>query len=128
MSFQDGIYLTLEAHHVVDADAIGVLKETFDCLETNTDGLREFFRNIDTAHIQCSAFCAVVKEPKELYKCNFNAGRVFLYREFPKSLKVDEDTISGCIYIGDNDQVCIYLRKSLNLPYDNLITNFKIRE
>lgn len=121
MSFQDGICLTLEAHHVMDCGVIGVLKEAFDNLETNMDGLREFFRNIDTAHIQCSALCA-----KELYKCNFNAGRVFLYREFPKPLKIDEDTISGCIYIGDNDQVCIYLRKSLNLPYGDLISNFTI--
>ena len=119
MSFQDGICLTLEAHHVRDCGVIGVLKETFDSLETNMDGLREFFRNIDTVHIQCSALCA-----KELHNCNFNAGRVFLYREFPKSLKVDEGTISGCIYIRDNDHVIMYLRKSLNLPYDNLITNF----
>ena len=122
MSFQGGVCLTLEAHHVADSGVIRVtVKDTFDCLETNMDGLREFLRNIDTAHIQCSVFCA-----KELYKSNFNSGRVFLYREFPKSLKVDEDTLSGCIYIESEDRVCVYLRKSLNLPYDNLITNFKI--
>ena len=122
MSFQGGICLTLEAHHVADSGVIRVtVKDTFDCLETNMGGLREFLRNIDTAHIECSMFCA-----KELYKSNFNSSRVFLYREFPKSLKVDEDTLSGCIYIESDDHVCIYLRKSLNLPYDNLITNFKI--
>lgn len=122
MSFQGGICLTLEAHHVADSGVIRVtVEDTFDCLETNMGGLREFLRNIDTAHIQCSVFCA-----KELYKSNFNLGRVFLYREFPKSLKVDEDSLSGYIYIESDDRVCICLRKSLNLPYDNLITNFKI--
>ena len=121
MSFQGGICLTLKAHHASDSGVVDVLNETFDCLETNMDGLREFFRNVDTANIQCNITCA-----KELYKCNFNAGRIFLCKEFPKTLKVDKDTLSGCIYIESDDRVCIYLRKSLNLPYDNLITNFKV--
>lgn len=121
MSFQGGICLTLKAHHAADDGVVDVLNETFDCLETNTDGLREFFRNVDTANIQCSITCV-----KELYKCNFNSGRIFLCREFPETLKVDKDTISGYIYIESDDRVCIYLRKALNLPYDNLITNFKI--
>lgn len=121
MSFQGGICLTLEAHHAADGGVVDVLNEMFDCLETNMGGLREFLRNIDTVHIQCSVFCA-----KELHKSKFNSGRIFLCRKFPKSLKVDEDTLSGYIYIESDDRVCICLRKSLNLPYDNLITNFKI--
>ena len=122
MSFQDGICLTMVALCAKDSnEAFGILADTFDRLETNVGGLHEFFRNVDTAHIQCSIMCA-----KELYKCNFNSGRVFLYREFPRSLEVDKDTISGYIYIESDDRVCICLRKSLNLPYDNLITNFKI--
>lgn len=122
MSFQKGIELILKAHTVRDGAMIGYRNDMFDTLDTNVDGLREFLRNIDTAHIRCSEQCA-----KELlYKCNFNSGRVFLYREFPRSLEVDKDTISGYIYIESDDRVCICLRKSLNLPYDNLITNFKI--
>ena len=121
MSFQNGICLTLKAYRVLDCGVLDVLEETFDYLETNMDGLREFFRNVDTVHIQCSALCA-----KELHQCDYNAGRVFLYREFPWSLKVDEGTISGWVYIKNSDYVLMCLRKSLNLPYDNLITNFKI--
>ena len=95
----------------------------FDVFDTNTDGLRELLRSVDTAHIVCSNECA-----KKLHKCNFNSGRVFLYRKFPASMKVDENTISGYIFIENPDRICIILRKSLKLPYDDLITNFKLRD
>lgn len=121
MSFQKGIELILEAHTVRDGAMIGWRNDMFDTLDTNVDGLREFLRNIDTAHIRCSEKCA-----KELLqKCNFNSGRIFLYREFPSSRAYS--TIHGGIWIGDSDQVSIVIRKSLNLPYDDLITNFKMR-
>lgn len=122
MSFQKGIELILEAHTVRDGVAIGYRNDMFDTLDTNGDGLREFFRNIDTAHIRCSETCA-----KELLqKCNFNSGRIFQYREFPSSRAYS--TIHGGIWIGDSDRATIVIRKSLNLPYDDLITNFKIRK
>lgn len=122
MSFQKGIELILEAHTVRDGMMIGWRNDMFDTLDTNIDGLREFLRNIDTAHIRCSEECA-----KELLqKCNFNSGRIFLYREFPPSRVYS--TVHGGIWIGDSDQESIIIRKSLKLPYDDLITNFKIRE
>lgn len=122
MSFQKGIELILEAHTVRDGMMIGWHNDIFDALDTDINGLNEFLRNIDTAHIRCSEKCA-----KELLqKCNLNSGRIFLYREFPPSRAYS--TIRGGIWIGDSDQVTIVIRKSLNLPYDDLITNFKIRE
>lgn len=122
MSFQKGIELILEAHTVLDGMMIGWHNDIFDALDTDINGLNEFLRNIDTAHIRCSEKCA-----KELLqKCNLNSGRIFLYREFPPSRAYS--TIHGGIWIGDSDQVTIVIRKSLNLPYDDLITNFKIRE
>ena len=121
MSFQKGIELILEAHIVRDGAMIEWRNDMFDTLDTSVDGLREFLRNIDTAHIRCSEQCA-----KELLqKCNFNSGRIFLYREFPSSRTYS--TIHGGIWIEDSDQVSIVIRKSLNLPYDDLITNFKMR-
>ena len=122
MSFQKGIELILEAHTVLDGMTIGWCNDMFDALDTDINGLNEFLRNIDTAHIRCSEKCA-----KELLqKCNLNSGRIFLYREFPSSRAYS--TIHGGIWIGDSDQASIIIRKSLNLPYDDLITNFKIRE
>lgn len=118
MSFQNGINLTFEA---IDNQYVTTDQNVFDVLDTNTDGLRELLLNVDTAHIVCSNECA-----KKLHKCKFNSGRVFLYRKFPASMKVDNNTVSGAIFIGDSDKVYVTLRKSLNLPYDNLITNFKI--
>lgn len=123
MSFQKGIELILEARTVQDGEWIGYRNDIFDTLDTNVDGLRELLRNVATAHIACSKECV-----KVLHKCNFNSGRIFLHREFPKSMCVDANTISGHIYVGDSNKVVVVLRKSLNLPYDNLITNFKIRE
>ena len=121
MSFQKGIELILEAHTVRDGAMIEWRDDMFDTLDTSVDGLREFLRNIDTAHIRCSEKCA-----KELLqKCNFNSGRIFLYREFPSSRAYS--TIHGGIWIEASDQVSIVIRKSLNLPYDDLITNFKMR-
>ena len=121
MSFQKGIELILEAHTVRDGAMIEWRNDMFDTLDTSVDGLREFLRNIDTAHIRCSE-----KGAKELLqKCNFNSGRIFLYREFPSSRAYS--TIHGGIWIGDSDQASIIIRKSLNLPYDDLITNFKMR-
>lgn len=122
MSFQKGIELILEAHTVLDGMMIGWHNDIFDALDTDINGLNEFLRNIDTAHIRCSEKCA-----KELLqKCNLNSGRIFLYREFPSSRAYS--TIHGGICIGDSNQATIVIRKSLNLPYDDLITNFKIRE
>lgn len=122
MSFQKGIELILEAHTVRDGMMFGWCNDTFDTLDTDISGLNEFLRNIDTAHIRCSEICA-----KELLqKCNFNSGRIFLYREFPPSRVYS--TVHGGIWIGDSDQASITIRKSLNLPYDDLITNFKIRD
>lgn len=120
MSFQNGIDLILEA---VEQPCVTTNHNVFDVLDTNIDGLRELLRNVDTAHIVCSNECA-----KKLYKCGFNSGRVFLYRTFPASMKVDENTVSGSIFIENPDRICIILRKSLKLPYDDLITNFKLRE
>ena len=122
MSFQDRCRLMLVAHCTKDSnETFDICADMFDRIETNMNGLREFFRNIDTVHIKCSTTCAI-----ELKRCDFNASLVFLYRAFPESFKVDRDTISGYIYIEDSDRVYICLRKSLKLPYDNLITSFKI--
>ena len=120
MSFQNGINLTLEADN---HPCVKINNDEFDVLDTNIDGLRELLRNVDTAHIVCSKECA-----KELYRCNFNTGRVFLYRKFPASMKVDNSTVSGAIFIENPDRICIILRKSLKLPYDDIITNFKLRD
>ena len=123
MSFQNGINLTFEADMVNNETCVTANNDVFDILDTNCDGLRELLRNVDTAHIACSKECA-----KMLYKCGFNSGRVFLCRTFPESMKVDENTVSGYIFIENPDRICIILRKSLKLPYDDLITNFKLRD
>lgn len=112
--------LTFDTHVLHAGEAVEVPADSFDILDTDISGLKEFFRNIDTVHLLYGDKDYL----EELRNYDVHTEHMTFYDDLNTDIRIDIDTIDGCICVCDSGHVSIAVKKSLNLPYDDLITNF----